>query len=250
MKRRMSMVVAFAFCLGLAAIGASAQGKSAATPTVYLNVTIWPTGPSDTGIQGDASDGTGAYLHGSKGISAFFNGDGELIFRIDPKTSARRVWFRYPSPYEDLPTSANHPTSGLYADATSLLTTVAVRRDASYEPLQNLSVLGTTTECVQLQWGYSDAGKTFWSHNFHRPQSAGTIDVNQTSYGVVTCTAADVNGKCVMWEVEPKADSGSLQCAGNGTVPGLARLIDTPARGQRNDSGLYFLPFKLTLVRK
>jgi hypothetical protein len=53
-----------------------------------------------------------------------------------------------------------------------------------------------------------------------------------------------------VWEVEPKADNDSLQCGLNGTVPGLSRLIDTPARGVREDAGLYVLPFKLTLTRQ
>ncbi len=256
MKRTLFGVLSFVFCLWYVVIGASAQ-KPGTVPTVNLRVNIESVDSSNVTSQ-IQSDGLGLYENGTKGISAFFNSDGELIFRIDPKTSTRRVWFDYSSPYDGIdvqpPTTPNSPLSGFYADSTSLLTTVAVRRDGTYVPLQSLRVnplLGPTTECVQLQWGYTDAAKTFWSHNFHRPQSAtSSIDVSQTSYGVVTCTAADANGNCVMWEVEPKADNASLQCESNGSVPGLARLIDRPVRSERNNSGLYLMPFKLTLTRK
>lgn len=257
MKRILLIALPVVFAFGLVAIGAAGQNKPGTIPTVYLRVNIESVDSLNLSSQ-IQSDGLGLYEDGFRGISAFFNGDGELIFRIDPKTSARRVWFAYPPPYDGIdvqpPTAPHPPVSGFYADATSLLTTVAVRRDGTYVPLQNLkvdSLLGPVTECVQLQWGYTDTSKTFWSHNFHRPQSAtSSIDVSQTSYGLVECKASDANGNCVTWEVEPKADDASLQCESNGSVPGLARLIDTPVRAARNNSGLYLMPFKLTLYRK
>ena len=257
MKRRIVSIFMLVLCCALANAGATSQNKPGTTPTIPLRVIIEPLDSTRvaTAITADREE---YYENGAKGISAFFNSEGELIFRIDPKTSARRVYFSYPTPYGGIdlqpPLTPTTPTPGLYADAASLLTTVAVRRDGTYVPLQNLKanpLLGTVSECVQLQWGYTDAAKTFWSHNFHRPQSATTdIDVSQTSYGVVTCKAVNGSGNCELWEVESKADSESLQCEGNGTVPGLARLIDRPVRGERNNSGLYVMPFKLTLQRK
>jgi hypothetical protein len=256
--RAMARAIATGLLVGCTLVlpaSAQAQGKPGSTPGVALELTLLPVG--DTGIVGDA-DGSVPYRHGQKGITVQFNSDGELIFRIDPKVTTRRVCFKYPEPYEALPAGAQAPPSGPYggwvchADATSLLTTVAVSRDSTvmpaFVPLQNLT-LDRPVECVQLQWGYTDASKTFWSHNYHRPQSAVTIDVTETAYGVVTCTAADGTGRCAMWEVEPRVGSGGLQCGAEGGIDGLARLIDRPARGDRNDSGLYVLPFKVILKR-
>jgi hypothetical protein len=88
-----------------------------------------------------------------------------------------------------------------------------------------------------------DANKTMWRHNFHRTTSADGLDAVETSYRVVKRIDANT------WEVEPAA---SAPCNGGVPAPALARLKDTPTIEslQLNNDGLYYLPFKLTLIRK
>ena len=235
MRKPFSIALLFMFCL---------SADVFAQKPVNLKVIIQPTDSLGNTCK-ITSDGAGPYVHGQAGVSASFDTDGFFSVNFQTgKNVQRTVTFDYSSPYTGFdsapPQDAHAPTSGTYPRAYL----GAIPEDSStYIPAQNLPI--GSSECLQLSWHYTlnDANKTQWRHNFRRTSSTDGLDVVETSYAVLTRIDANT------WEVEPVA---SAPCNNSVPAPALARLKDTPTVSslQLNNDGLYYLPFKLTLIRK
>jgi hypothetical protein len=250
MKKIFLLVLSLSLSSGFVLVRALAQ-KPKTYPTVPLIVSFRDAGAVNCDATIDPrcadrirSDGNGAYTHGSQGVSAVIDQYGYLNINFQTTdTPVRQVYFDYSVPFlPPLDPAAAHtpPAPGLQPKAH--LTTLPVG-DGNYTPIQNMLLGGS--QCVKLGFTFTwaDKKKTQWRNNFHRSDTFPE-QYAKTSYGVVTCVAADALGKCTSWTLEPKGD-----CSGYDSI---AELIDTPTVGPFNftDNGLFYLPFKLALVRR
>jgi hypothetical protein len=248
MKKVLLTALGLALCLSLAVSNSSAQ-KPGTSPPVRLKFIVEPivrqVGPDQVlcKICGDGA-GSGAaysdpneYIDGVDGVVASFGKYGGYLtinFQ-DNGGTARTVSFDY---------SAPTPTA---TQAVPLLPIVApkVISFKAFDPYTNLQdmTLGQS-QWIGVGWSFNSGSSTSRNHGFQYGQQAG-----QTAYAVITCVEADGTGNCTTWELEPK----EFLPNNPPERQDVAKVRDTTTvRGKSTvtDYGHYYLPFKLTLMRK
>ena len=247
MKKVLLTVLGLTLCLSLAVSNSSAQkpGTSQPAPLKFIvepTVRLVGSDPVSCKICGDGA-GIGAaysdpneYIDGVDGVAASFNKYGYLTINFqDDGGSARTVSFDY---------SAPTPTT-IQAVPSMPIVSPKVISFKVFDPYTNLQdmTLGQS-QWIGVGWSFNNGGSASRNHGFQYGQQAG-----QTAYAVITCVETDGTGKCTTWELEPKEflPNNPLE------RQDVAKVRDTTTvRGKATvtDYGHYYLPFKLTLVRK
>jgi hypothetical protein len=245
MKRTYLLSLGLSLCLGLVAITTSAKSaaqKPVKIAAVPLAVTIENLGPTGPFIQSDCWETPGQlcpYVNGQDGVEANIDGGGNLIFYAQARRrgALRRVYIDYGNPPQISPLSS--PSEGApavpqadYQDDGHVVTWPT--SGAPYTPPQNMTI--GQEQCIGLAFTYTVNG-TSWRNNY-RYRNNFPPQSNFASYAVIT--RIDDN----TWEVEPKLSS----CNDGNQM--LAEVTSLPSSGVLVTSGLYQLPFKLTLRRK
>lgn len=247
MKKYVLLSLSLLLCFSLVTIHTS--GQKTGTPTVVpLKVTIqnYDSVGVFSRIRSDCWNApipNCPYVDGLEGVAASFDKSGNLQITFqNSKTQIRLVYFDYGNPNTGDPSQVFMlPPPGAHVPPypTGFQNMAHVVTDptgnAPFTPLQDMSV--GTVQCVGLAFTFQLNGKG-WRNNFRKANNFPNTPL--ASYGVVT--RLDTN----TWEVEPKASSCNQ---GTATV---SELNDIPLSGPGNltNNGMYYMPFKLTLVRK
>lgn len=247
MKKALLPTLCMMLCYGIVAI--QGFGQKPGTPVVTpLKVTIQNFDSTGTfpRIRSDcwnAAVPNCPYVDGLEGVSASFDKSGNL--QVDcqsSKTQIRQVYFDYGNPNTGDPSQVFMPPppgSHVPPYPTGFQNMARVVTDppvnAPFTPLQNLSI--GAVQCVGLAVTFQLNG-TGWRSNFRKGNNFPNTPL--ASYGVVTRLDANT------WEVEPRASSCN---PGTATV-GELNDIPLSGPGSLTNNGMYYLPVKITLVRK
>ena len=247
MKRNFLLMLSLMLCFGFAAARASGQ-KPSSLPPVPLKVTIQNFDSTGTfcRIRSDCWNApipNCPYIDGVDGVSANFDESGNLNISFqDKRHKTRLVYFDYGDPNTGDPSQvfmAPPPGAHVPPYPTGFQNEANVINHHTdtvpFTPLQNMSV--GAVQCVGLAVTFQLNGRG-WRNNFHYMQNFPNSSI--TAYGVVTRLDANT------WEVEPKAS------ACNPGVATVAELNDIPLSGPGGltNNGMYYMPFKLTLVKR
>lgn len=241
MKRNFLLILSLMLCFGFVAVHGFGQ-KPGILTMVPLKVTIqnYDSIGTFSRIRSDCWNTPNPncpYIDGSDGVGAKFDTSGNLVIDFqNKKPKTRLVYFDYDAPqmYASPPPGAHVPP---YPTGFQNMARVITNHQTvpSFTPLQNLSV--GAAQCVGLAFTFQLNGKG-WRNNFNYAQNFPNSSL--TSYAVVTRIDANT------WEIEPKVST----C--NTGIATVAELNDIPLSGPGGltNNGMYYMPFKLTLVRK
>lgn len=172
------------------------------------------------------SDGV-AYEDGVGGVEAYLNSAGNLIFGMDSDKSGRKRFLDFTVP-------ATAPSCAATGECQKDFETALVGGFMRVDALAGMAP--GESAAVEAQVGFADPGgrPLQWFLRFDPSDQAGTNNV------AVTCTTPAGSTECDSWTVEANDPSS------------IAKLLSAPTRGrfEFTDEGNYFMPFKLTVVKK
>jgi len=216
---RFLMTVIFALTM---AIGVLAQKPGSQPAQVNLDVVIDDL--ASQGLYGFGSDGSGAYINGTSGVTASFLSTGVLSFNTGNRTATAF----YSSPIT--------PDGALLTGSTTARTYFLTFVHSS--PALYLQTMGVgTSRCEGLIGRFPISSK--YTRNIGYRAGHGTL--TDLGYMLVTRTGTDT------WVM----DSNSGGVCGATAYDNVARIIDAQTKGPANDivHGRYYMPLRLVLTR-
>jgi len=230
MKRRIA-IIAWVWC-GILAIttpvlaGQKGAGSNMPATATYRNdcLTVWLGGACSEPLDRIGSDANGTwpfpYTHGVDGVAATINAAGE--FQLDTNTDSGRLYralyldFGAPVPDDPMPVSPFPMLDFGFVDAYLSTAGGALT-----------TMLAGAARDVGLMVNFPG-----WSVRFGiAPWDEGTTPVR------VTCVGPEAPGSpCDTWELEAFPTA-------------VAKLLKVSRKGQTEDYGNFYMPFKLTVHR-
>jgi hypothetical protein len=228
MKKLLGPAMIAAVLVTLGPTSANGQGgKPPKLAAVPLSVIV----DDDTAMR-ITGDGL-PYEHGVAGTQANIDQYGHLIILF-----GRGVSFDYGT------TTAGVPPSGSFSGSYISTLNFSGRIDTGL-PLQRMEA--GTSQCIQLNWQFTDASGVLWRNGFHRDRDLP--DQDGTSFAVVTYEGGGV------WTVEPRTFTcPSSSDEGPYTNPANQARVFSQTKYRAGwvytDAGMHTLPFRLVLTAK